>query len=285
MADKYSATWVSHSSIGDYLKCPHRYYLNNVYKDPKTGNKIAIMQPPLALGQAVHEVLESLSVLPTTDRFKTPLLDLFEVAWEKVSGELGGFTSESVEYRYKQRGIEMLRRVQQNPGPIARKAVKIKVDLPHYWLSEEDSIILCGKIDWLEYLPEKDAVHIVDFKTGKRKEDKESLQLPIYHLLVHNCQKRDVDSASYWYLSEDDDLTSVALPDLETAHDRVLKIAKRIKLARQFEKYECPEGDSCWACKDLRAVVNGEAKKVGTNDYNQDVYILNTTDELESEIL
>ncbi|QQS44706.1 PD-(D/E)XK nuclease family protein [Candidatus Roizmanbacteria bacterium] len=96
---------------------------------------------------------------------------------------------------------------------MARKAVKIKEDLPHYWLSEEDNIILCGKIDWLEYLPETDSVHIIDFKTSKYDEDGDSLQLPIYYLLVTNTQKREVSKASYWYLERNDDLTEKELPD------------------------------------------------------------------------
>jgi ATP-dependent helicase/DNAse subunit B len=65
----------------------------------------------------------------------------------------------------------------------------MKEDLPHYWLSEDDGIILCGKIDWLQYLPDTDSVHIVDFKTSKNKEKANSLQLPIYLLLVSNTQK------------------------------------------------------------------------------------------------
>jgi ATP-dependent helicase/DNAse subunit B len=59
--DKYSAVWVSHSSMGDFLKCPYAYYLHNIYKDPKTGRKINIVNPSLSLGVAVHEVLEGLA--------------------------------------------------------------------------------------------------------------------------------------------------------------------------------------------------------------------------------
>ena len=58
--------------------------------------------------------------------------------------------------------------IEENPGPLRNLAVKIKSDLPSYWLSEEDNIMLCGKIDWLEYLKEEDAIHIIDFKTGKK---------------------------------------------------------------------------------------------------------------------
>ena len=59
--DPYKATWVSHSSIGDFLKCPRAYYLHNVYKDPGTRRKINIVNPALSLGVAVHEVLEGLA--------------------------------------------------------------------------------------------------------------------------------------------------------------------------------------------------------------------------------
>jgi len=91
MADKYTALWVSHSSISTFLECPRAYYLKNIYKDPKTGHKIKLMSPPLALGQAVHEVIESLSEIKTDLRFQEPLLDKFERSWQKLSGEKGGF--------------------------------------------------------------------------------------------------------------------------------------------------------------------------------------------------
>ena len=87
--DKYSATWVSHSSISDFLKCPRAYYLRNVYKDPATGHKMTIASPPLALGQAVHEVIESLAVLPAGERLKISLVKKLDPIWLKVTGKKG----------------------------------------------------------------------------------------------------------------------------------------------------------------------------------------------------
>jgi ATP-dependent helicase/DNAse subunit B len=274
--DKFTATWVSHSSISEYLKCPRAYYLKNVYKDSKTNHKIQIMSPPLALGSAVHEVLEALSVIPTGDRFKKPLIKKFNQIWEKkFEGKKGGFFDKDIEQKYKERGEEMIRRVKASPGPIKRLAVKIKQDLPFFWLSEDENIILCGKIDWLEYLPESDSVHIIDFKTGKKEEDKESLQLPIYHLLVHNCQQRDVDKASYWYLAFNDELTEKELPDLEVAYDKVLAIAKKIKTARALKTFKCPHGkEGCYACRDMERILKGDGDFVGVSDYGTDVYVL-----------
>ncbi|MDO8269204.1 MAG: PD-(D/E)XK nuclease family protein [Candidatus Levybacteria bacterium] len=285
-SDKYSAVWVSHTSISDFLQCPRAYYLKHVYKDPSTNHKIKLMSPPLALGQVVHEVIESLSILPVDKRFDVPLIQKFEQAWKKVKGPLGGFNNAETEQRYNARGMEMLKRVSNNPGPIARQAVKIKMDLPNYWLSEEENIILCGKIDWLEYLPVTDGVNIIDFKTGKNDEDGDSLQLPIYLLLVSNTQKRKVEKASYWYLERSDDLTDCPLPNMEDANKRVLDIARKIKLARTLEKFACTQGGGCNYCRPYEAILTGGATLVGADEYNADVYILNdSTKDLDTSVI
>jgi ATP-dependent helicase/DNAse subunit B len=273
--DKYTAVWVSHTSISDWLKCPRAYFLKNVYRDPKTKHKIKLMTPSLALGQSVHEVLESLSVLPRTERFREPLPNKFEIAWDKVRGERGGFVNDEVEYQYKKRGLDMLARVYNHPGPINNLSVKIQMDLPYYWLSQEDNIILCGKVDWLEYLPDTDSVHIIDFKTGKHQEEEKSLQLPIYSLLVANCQKRKTTKASYWYLSESDSLTEKPLPNLEESQKKILDIAQQIKIGRQLNRFKCQNGEEgCFTCRPFVTITNGGAKLVGQDEYGADVYIL-----------
>jgi ATP-dependent helicase/DNAse subunit B len=282
--DKYSAVWVSHTSICDFLNCPRAYFLKHVYKDPVTNHKIKLMSPPLALGQAVHEVIESLSVLPVNERFDVPLIAKYEKVWKKVAGKLGGFSNAETEQRYRVRGEEMLKRVTDNPGPIARQAVKIKMDLPNYWLSEEENIILCGKIDWLEYLPMTDSVHIIDFKTGKNDEEEDSLQLPIYLLLVDNCQKRNVEKASYWYIGRNNDLTPCELPRIDDAEKRVLDVARKIKLARTLQKFACPTG-GCMHCKPYEAILKGEAELVGTDEYNADVYIASDQTDSDTSII
>jgi ATP-dependent helicase/DNAse subunit B len=273
--DKFKAVWLSHSSISDFLKCPRLYYLRNVYKDPKTGHKITVMTPPLALGQIVHEVVESLSELSVSDRFSISPIKKFEILWRKVSGEKGGFKNISEEKEFKERGISMLQNIIDNPGPVMKKAIKIKTGngLPYYWFNESENIILCGKIDWIEYLEETDSIHIIDFKTGKNDEDETSLQLPIYLLLANNLQKRKVERASYWYLDRDKKPKEKTLPDLDESYEKVEKIAQRIKLARQIEHMKCPTS-GCRHCFPLERVLKGEGKRVTVSNYNQDIYIL-----------
>ena len=108
MPDKFTAVWTSHTSISDFLRCPRAYYLRNVYRDPKTNHKIKLMTPSLALGQAVHEVLGSLSVLPKDRRLEESLIAKMERVWLKVHGKKGGFWDLATENKYKTRGQEML---------------------------------------------------------------------------------------------------------------------------------------------------------------------------------
>lgn len=272
--DKYSAVWVSSSSINDFLKCPRLYYLRNVYKDPVSRHKINIINPSLALGQAVHEVLEALSVIPVEERFKTSLLTTYDEIWGKVSGKLGGFTNENEERAVKERGAQMLQHVMDHPGPLKNKAVKIPKDLPNYYLSETENIVLCGKIDWLEYIPEDNSVNIIDFKTGRNDESPDSLQLPIYLLLVHNLQKRKVSKASYWYLDRDNEPVEIKLPSVEDAHKKVFSTAMLVKNARLKGEYLCPKG-GCFACRPFEKIIKHEAEFVGVGGYNQDLYIIN----------
>ncbi len=274
MKDKYSAVWVSHSSISDYLKCPRAYFLRNVYRDPKTNKKISVMEPPLALGQAVHDTIDTLSKKPVGERFIEPLMDTFEKIWENISGQKGGFTGSEQEEKFKARARDMINRVIAHPGPLAQKAIKIRQELPYYWLSEEDNIILCGKVDWLEYKPDSDGVRIIDFKTGKFDEDPDSLQLPIYYLLASHTQTKPITGISYWYLDRDDEPVDMQLPDEESAEKKILELARKVALARKLGHFKCRE-DGCRACRPYEAVLAGKAIHVGINTYGQDLYILN----------
>lgn len=286
MPDKYSAVWVSHSSMGDFLKCPRSYYLKNMYKNPKTGKKIGTVSPALSLGSAVHEVVEGLAEYPAEKRFDNPheLLERFDKVWEKFTGKKGGFRTEEEEKEAWNRGQAMIQRVIDNPGPLKEKIVKLKEGemLPNFYLSEKDNIILCGKIDWLEYKPENDSIHILDFKTGKNEEKEDSLQLPIYLLLLNNLQKRKVSGASYWYLDSDNEPKEVSLPNVEDSFKKVYKVAKEVSDARFKAKIEgnekvftCPRGEQgCFSCAPFEKIIKGEAEFLGNGEWGQEMYLV-----------
>ncbi len=274
--DKFKAVWLSHSSIADFLKCPRLYYLRNVYKDVRTGHKMTVMTPPLALGQIVHEVIESLSYIAVKERFTISPLVKFDSSWQKISGEIGGFKNAEQETEYKERGIIMLQNLINSPGPLLNKALKLTSSngLSSYWFSEEDNIMLCGKVDWIEYMDDCDSIHIIDFKTGKHEEDGDSLQLPIYLLLATNLQKRKILKVSYWYLNQKDGLKEMIIPDINTSTNKIAAVGQRIKLARQLNHFVCPQ-NGCKHCYPLERVLKGDGKFVGLSEYKQDIYILN----------
>ena len=282
LPDKYKAVWVSHSSMGDFLKCPRLYYLRNIYKDPKTGRKMNIVTPHMSLGIAVHEVLEGLAEYPADKRLNRDLLAQFEEVWKNIEGVKGGFTSDEQEQEFKSRGIAMIQTVIKDPRFLGNKIVKLPRNEmnPNFYLSEDDNIILNGLIDWIEYLPETDSLHIVDFKTGKKEEQDSSLQLPIYLLICNALQKRKVTKASYWYL-EGDKIVEKKLPDLDTARRDVYEVALRVKEAREKGDFKCPKGeDGCIHCRPFERILKSKTApdegviSVGKGTFNQDLYVI-----------
>jgi ATP-dependent helicase/DNAse subunit B len=228
----------------------------------------------MSLGVAVHEVLEGLSEYKSEDRMKHDLKKKYEEAWAKVTGERGGFKDKDEEKEFKARGISMIENVIKDPKFLTNKTLKLPREKmnPNFFLSDEHNIILNGLVDWIEYLPETDSLHIVDFKTGKNEESESSLQLPIYLLLCDALQKRKVTKASYWYL-ESGKVIEKELPDLKKAREAVMEVALKVKEARERKEFMCPRGEAgCFGCKPYEAILKGEAKYLGIGGFNQDLY-------------
>jgi len=287
--DKYNAVWLSHSSLSDYIKCPRLYYLRNVWKN-KEGRKVNIVSPYMSLGSAVHQTIEPLANIKVEDRFQNNLKEVFENLWPKYTGLKGGFTDSEIEASFKKRGLEMIQNVIENKGPLEHKTVKFYQGdfIPNIYLSESDNIILCGLVDWVEYIDKDDTLRVIDFKTGLKDEKEDSMQLPIYKILVEALQKRKVSSGAYWYLSKDKAPKNVELldEDMEEIKGKILTIGKDIKSKKDSAKnkvdleknFQCPTG-GCKECKDFElirnyTVDNDEIIYLGTGQYNQDLYFI-----------
>ncbi len=287
--NKYNAIWLSHSSISDYLKCPRLYYLRNVWKNKK-GQKINTVSSSLSLGSAVHQTIEPLALLKTEDRLKQNLLEIFEENWKKFEGEWGGFPDKETEDFYKQEGKRMIQNVIENPGPFNKKTVKFYNGdfIPNIYLSEEENIILCGLVDWVEYEEATDTLRVIDFKTGKSDEKEDSMQLPIYKILVEAMQKRKVSKGAYWYLARDKFPKNVEIleEDLEEIKKKILDVGIQIKKRKQEknwdESFACKFEGGCFACKQFELIKqfdeNPESveniKFLGTGEYKQALYLV-----------
>lgn len=250
---------------------------------------MGVVAPVLTLGVAVHEVLEGLGAFKSEERLDRDLMEWFHTVWDRTKGKAGGFVSDTQEAAFLARGEKMITTVIQNPRFLGNKIVKLPRQTmnPNFYLSEDDNIILNGLIDWIEYLPETDSLHIVDFKTGKNEEKDTSLQLPIYLLLCNALQKRKVTKASYWYL-ETDTITEKPLPSVEESLVRVLEKAKKVKEARDHAAidgvahvFTCPRGQGgCMHCTPLEEVVKyiegkpSRAEFVGLGNFGQEQYMV-----------
>jgi ATP-dependent helicase/DNAse subunit B len=286
---KYTAIWLSHSSISDFLKCPRLYYLKNIWKNER-GNKVNTVSPHLSLGLAVHQTIEPLANLKTEERFEKDLLQIFENNWKKFQGITGGFEDIETEKDFKERGIQMIKNVIENKGPFAHKTVKFYTGdfIPNIYLSEEENIILCGLVDWVEYIEKDDTLRVVDFKTGRNDEKEESMQLPIYKILVEALQKRKVSSGAYWYLDRDKFPKNIELldEDIEEVKKKILEIGKEIKSRKKISKgmsmednFNCKYREGCFACKEFELIRNytvdtNQIKYLGQGEYKQDLYFI-----------
>ena len=244
-----NAVFISPSSLGDFEKCPQLYYYKNIYKSPN-GLKLQIINPPLALGQAVHDALDQFLKLTPAERNKEELIKIFELVWGNFKGEKGGFTSETEANEQHTKAINMLERFLKHEH--FKTAQKFEIpSFPKVELGND--LILTGKLDWIE--KEDDIYHLIDFKTGKNEEREDSKQLPIYAVLIGHILNTKNLKTSYWYLDHEDDLTPIDYGNTEETITELTKKGGILKLVRQTNSFRCKSGgESCWACKDILAV-------------------------------
>lgn len=281
--------WISHSAINAFDNCPKSYYYKYQYKNPKTGNRIQIVNPYFSLGLAVHQTLEELSDFSIEKRKEISLKDRYEEVWEDFSGKQGGFISEKQEKEFKDRGEKMIEKVIQTDF-FEKPSVQIEEDVPSIDLIPEKNIKLVGSLDWIQRLSD-DNLHIVDFKTGKNKEKNGSLQLPIYNILANKKLNDKVEKFSYWYLESDGQPTPKKLDSIEDSLNIIRKKALEIYQYVQDDNYSCHYNGNCFACSDFKKIFAGEAEYLGTDSTTgKDLFfVLNEEDIikklLDSEVL
>ncbi len=253
--------WISHSAISAFTKCPHLYYMEYIYRNPKTGNRIQIVNPYLSLGSAVHETIEELADVPIKKRLKMNLKERFEEVFTSYSGLRGGFVTKTKEENFKKRGLEMVSKV-EGSEMLKSPSIKTKTNFPTVDLFK--NIKLVGSLDWIEKLP-KGGAHIIDFKTGNSRESNGSLQLPIYLILGEENINENVEKTSYWYLQHDNSPVEHKVGELSSYMEKIKEISLSIKQAIDNNNFPCNYPGRCFACGDYSRIFEGEAKMVGTD--------------------
>ena len=275
--------WISHSAISSYEKCPHLYYLEYEYRNPETKNRIQIINPYLSLGSAVHETIEELLDVPVKKRIKISLTDRFSEIFEKYRGFNGGFISKKKEKDFFERGLTMVKRVEDSDF-LSRPSTNTVSNFPNMNLIGEE-VKLVGSIDWIELLPNGKA-HIIDFKTGNSKESNGSLQLPIYALLAGKNLKEEVEKVSYWYLQTDDKPTKQKVKDTKEALEILKEKAFKIKKSIDDKFFPCSYGKKCFACRDYEKIFSGDAEMIESgNSRNKDSFCIFKKEDVLEKIL
>jgi len=267
--------WISHSALSDFKNCPQLYYFKSIWRHPETNHKIQVTSPYLSLGSAVHEVIERMQTIDPEKRFTVSLEEQFKQLWGTYAGKRGGFTDLAQEEEFKERGKKMLQRVERNAEVLKGPTCQFESNFPKVRLFKEKDIILVGNIDWIEILQDG-KLHIIDFKTGKKEEAAESLQLPIYLILATYNLPEPIAKTSYWYLERDDVPVQIPLKPLKEYVPVIREKALRVEDAIAKNQFACQSGyKNCFHCRQYGAVVSGNAEHVGYDEkMRKDLYFV-----------
>ncbi|MCD4756624.1 ATP-dependent helicase [bacterium] len=222
---------VSYSQLNTYEGCPKKYKYSYVLKVPSRPHA------SLSFGSTIHntlydfytffrdskEGLEGIVEKPT----KETLLELYEKRW--VSS---GYDSNSHEQERKLSGRKMLSKYYDN---------LYSDDQRPYLLEEGFSAhlgegVFVGKIDRIDIVDDSKEVlevEIVDYKTGKVKNDaniKKDLQLPLYALFAEEKLGLKVVGAKYVFVEHSEVVeVDVSSERKLKARENVLGIIEKIK--------------------------------------------------------
>ena len=272
---------ISYSAIKDFDNCSRLYYFTNIYRNPKTGNRVQIVNPYISLGSAVHDAIDELLDLAPSKRINASLTRRLEKIWEKYEGKKGGFISRKQELEFKKRGIKMLKKV-EGSEMLSRRSLKREKELPRMPLSED--IDLVGSFDWIEVLPDN-SLHIIDFKTGRGRENKKSLQLPIYYILAKNNYSQKVKKLSYWYLEDKSEPTSKEIGEINNSLSEIKDKADEIKKAIERSEFLCNSHyPRCFWCRKYESIISGRAEFISTDERGKDLYYITNGEEVIRKI-
>ncbi len=280
--DSRKNLWISHSAINNFNNCARLYYFASIYRNPKTGNRVQIVNPYLSLGSAVHEAIDEVIDLSPSKRINSSLVKHFGKIWKNYEGKKGGFFSKKQEDEFRKRGLKMIKKV-EGSEMLSKRSLKKEKDLPRMSLSE--GVDLVGSFDWIEVLPDE-SLHIIDFKTGKSQESNKSLQLPIYQILAKNNYGKKVKKLSYWYLEKDYEPKVKQMKSIDDALIEIKHKAEEIKKSIEKSNFSCSSGyPRCFWCRKYESIVSGKAELIGTDEKMQkDLYYLTNGEEVIKKI-
>jgi len=223
---------LSASAIESYNSCPLRFKLERDWSIP--GETTAALQ----YGAAVHLALKGYYDAVMAGR--KPTLD------DLLASFADTMDSVAIEDAYQARLYHMQGRVHLTSFYDARAGEAPKVLSTERWFEITiGDVLVRGRMDRIDEA--EGGVHIVDYKTGKPKDDKvaeKSLQLGIYALAAQQSGLKPV--AMSFYNLEDNSLatTSPSKSDLVKIESQVQEVADKIRRG----EFEAKKGFQCKQC-------------------------------------
>jgi DNA helicase-2/ATP-dependent DNA helicase PcrA len=215
---------LSASSIDTYESCPMKYLFRNVWG--VRGGAMGAM----TFGSVMHSTIRE---------FLQELKKHRKITFEDVSSIYdrewfdAGFRDEYQEEEYRKEGRKQLESFYRTTidAPPDVIAVERNFELPL-----EPNIVVTGRIDQINRIA-PDAVEVVDYKTGKPKDEKaakNSLQLSLYAMAARDVLELEPERLVFYNLTTNEPVTTTRdAKSLDKARERVAEVADRIR-AKDF---------------------------------------------------
>lgn len=232
---------ISYTKIEKYRRCPFEY---KCYVDKNIYRKYHKDTPPLILGQLIHGVLNSFyKELTSSERNLDNLRKLFKTKF---------LANKNKHYAIFKNQENIIKYVEK-----AKKQFKFFLDSPYsniepYIATESNQTIEIESIEFLAKIDRvdktKDGFHIIDYKTGKiREETVDPLQLNFYAFVIsRKFPESPIIRKTYLYLSENKEIeVEVNSGDDQSVLEITKEIVDQIKKDKDFEPRK---NDKCKFC-------------------------------------
>ena len=223
--------------LSTFRRCRRLYKYRYVERLPVPPN------PHDTMGSHVHTALRDLMRLPPDQRTAARAVDLLRASWAR---NRAGFRGLAEEARWRSRAVEQVQRFVALPEaggtPLALEQ-QVEVALT-------DGVRVFGRIDRVDEGAEGD-LHVIDYKTGRPREDPDPEQLRIYAMILARLANRPVGKTSYLYLEDGSAWSaSPTAAELAEVEAGVLQSVEEMKRERE---YTPDVGPQCTFC-DFRAI-------------------------------
>jgi DNA helicase-2/ATP-dependent DNA helicase PcrA len=229
---------ISYSHISTYESCPKQYKYRYLLGLPGPSN------PALSFGRTMHDSLYDFYLRSGQGESITQedLLDIYSSKWISE-----GYENKQHEEIRKKRGSEILKEFYKIEEEIDSNPILLE----KWFKYKIEDIIVTGSIDRVDKVGEEDGytiVDLIDYKTGKIKEDKEvqkNLQLAIYTVVAEELLGFKVRYAGLYFIEHNKRIDIVVSDELK--NEAKVKIIDSVKNIRSGN-YDPNPGFMCKFC-------------------------------------